>query len=152
MWYTEWKFEDYVQWINEPKHIVNPIRDVKLFGNPFLEAITMSPWYLIPIFYTAQILALLHFKGSYELSYFTKVCCLIYGFISWTFLEYSIHRFFFHGEEVWMINLPHHRSVFCFHFLIHGIHHAFPQDRYRLVFPPVPGAIIIFSAGYLPIS
>ena len=31
---------------------------------------------------------------------------------------------------------------FCTHFLIHGIHHGFPQDRYRLVFP-VMFAIVI---------
>jgi len=28
--------------------------------------------------------------------------------------------------------------------MIHGIHHAFPQDRYRIVFPPIPGNLFIF--------
>ena len=25
------------------------------------------------------------------------------------------------------------------HFLVHGIHHAFPNDHYRIVFPPILG-------------
>jgi 4-hydroxysphinganine ceramide fatty acyl 2-hydroxylase len=33
--------------------------------------------------------------------------------------------------------------------MIHGIHHAFPMDRYRLVMPPAPGfAIIYLFLGY----
>jgi len=40
--------------------------------------------------------------------------------------------------------IPHNKWVFTFHFMIHGIHHAFPQDRYRIVFPPIPGNLFIF--------
>lgn len=28
--------------------------------------------------------------------------------------------------------------------MFHGVHHAFPQDRYRIAFPPIPGNIFIF--------
>jgi sterol desaturase/sphingolipid hydroxylase (fatty acid hydroxylase superfamily) len=31
------------------------------------------------------------------------------------------------------------------HFLVHGIHHAFPNDHYRIVFPPILG----FQVWYL---
>jgi 4-hydroxysphinganine ceramide fatty acyl 2-hydroxylase len=30
------------------------------------------------------------------------------------------------------------------HFLVHGVHHAFPCDAYRLVFPPILGFSIWF--------
>jgi 4-hydroxysphinganine ceramide fatty acyl 2-hydroxylase len=57
-------------------------------------------------------------------------------------VEYTLHRFLFHSEDYW---LPNHPLILANHFLIHGIHHAFPMDRYRLVFPIVPGLAI----GYL---
>jgi len=37
--------------INEPKHLVNPYRDIILFDNPFLELFTRTPWYFIPFAY-----------------------------------------------------------------------------------------------------
>lgn len=74
------------------------------------------------------------------------------GAFSWTWFEYTLHRYFFHGEDYWMNKLPHHKSVWWFHFLIHGIHHAFPQDRYRLVFPPIPGGLVLYVFGYTPMS
>lgn len=58
------------------------------------------------------------------------------------------HRFLFHGEDNWMLYVPHNNWVFTGHFMIHGIHHAFPQDRYRLVFPPIPGHIIFLTLAY----
>lgn len=60
----------------------------------------------------------------------------------WSWVEYNLHRFFFHGEDYWMCKLPFNRYVWWFHFLIHGIHHAFPQDKYRIVFPPIPGLLV----------
>ena len=48
-------WDEYVQFINEPKHLVNPVRDIKLFDNPFLEIFTSTPWYLIPICYFPPI-------------------------------------------------------------------------------------------------
>lgn len=53
------------------------------------------------------------------------------------------HRFLFHGEDYWMKYVPNNKEIRTFHFLIHGIHHAFPMDRYRLVFPPLPGFILM---------
>lgn len=69
------------------------------------------------------------------------------GLLFWTLSEYVLHRFLFHGEDVW---LPDNKYFFVLHFLIHGIHHAFPQDRLRLVFPIVPGYLLL-TGLYLPI-
>lgn len=35
---------------------------------------------------------------------------------------------------------------------MHGIHHTFPQDRFRLVFPIVPGYLTFLSVVYLPFA
>ena len=60
----------------------------------------------------------------------------------WSLIEYLLHRFLFHSED----ELPENNGTFQYaHFLIHGVHHAFPMDRYRLVFPILPG----LSLGFL---
>ena len=58
------------------------------------------------------------------------------GAALWQLLEYAIHRFAFHadaGTSYWAVTL---------HFLFHGNHHKYPSDRLRLVFPPLPAALI----------
>ena len=66
-----------------------------------------------------------------------------FGALIWSVLEYLLHRFYFHGEDYWMKWLPKSKYIYTFHFFSHGIHHAFPMDRYRLVFPPILGNLFI---------
>ena len=73
------------------------------------------------------------------------------GFCYWTLMEYVLHRFLFHGEDTWMKYIPFNKYVYTFHFLMHGIHHAFPQDEMRLAYPPVPGHMIFYPLMYTPI-
>lgn len=63
------------------------------------------------------------------------------GIMAWTFTEYVLHRFVFH----WM---PPGKWGARIHFIIHGVHHDYPNDRLRLVMPPVvsiPLAVLFFS-------
>lgn len=50
------------------------------------------------------------------------------GVLVWTFAEYTLHRWVFHfvGPRPWQ------RRMF---FVLHGVHHDFPQDSGRLVMP-----------------
>ncbi|RMD43781.1 hypothetical protein DV735_g1388, partial [Chaetothyriales sp. CBS 134920] len=41
-------------------------------------------------------------------------------------------RFLFHLDKF----LPDHPYALTLHFVLHGIHHYLPMDRYRLVMPP----------------
>jgi 4-hydroxysphinganine ceramide fatty acyl 2-hydroxylase len=36
--------------------------------------------------------------------------------------------------------------------MLHGIHHAFPMDRLKLVFPPIPGLAVHFVLIIIPMS
>ena len=47
-----------------------------------------------------------------------------------TFSEYILHRFLFHYK-------PRNKTQEKIFFLFHGVHHAQPQDKTRLVMPPV---------------
>jgi 4-hydroxysphinganine ceramide fatty acyl 2-hydroxylase len=82
---------------------------------------------------------------------FEQTCLWTFiGVLSWTFFEYAFHRFFFHAEDHWLpASVP---SIFAFHFLIHGVHHAYPQDRMRLVFPPFMGYQIFYGFFMIPIQ
>jgi sterol desaturase/sphingolipid hydroxylase (fatty acid hydroxylase superfamily) len=50
------------------------------------------------------------------------------GLLIWTLAEYVLHRYLFHylGPRLWQRRL---------HFVLHGVHHDFPQDADRLVMP-----------------
>lgn len=51
--------------------------------------------------------------------------CFIAGNIIWTLLEYGLHRFLFHIDDL----LPDANWALVLHFLLHGIHHYLPMDR-----------------------
>ena len=96
---------------------------------------TFTPWFFIPIGYTPMILYYLSLSLGLLAAPQLMIAFLI-GMFYWTFCEYYMHRFIFHGEETW---LPNNNFAFAFHFITHGLHHAYPMDRYRLVFPPIFG-------------
>jgi 4-hydroxysphinganine ceramide fatty acyl 2-hydroxylase len=48
------------------------------------------------------------------------------GNLLWTLIEYGMHRFLFHIDEM----LPDRPFFLMLHFLLHGIHHYLPMDRY----------------------
>ncbi|KAK7977897.1 inositolphosphorylceramide-B C-26 hydroxylase [Apiospora saccharicola] len=54
------------------------------------------------------------------------------GLFLWTLVEYILHRFLFHLDHY----LPDNRAGLTLHFLLHGVHHYLPMDKYRLVMPP----------------
>lgn len=63
------------------------------------------------------------------------------GVFLWTFAEYTLHRFVFHFH-------PHSTRLKRIVFLFHGIHHAQPQCKTRLVMPPavsIPMAFLFYG-------
>lgn len=139
----DWDFDTYSEWINEPKILTNPVRDVILFHNRILEVLTMSPWWGVPLAWSIPLYICACKTALVENPAVFNILLVVAGFVWWTFMEYTLHRFFFHAEDNWMCYVPKTRMLYAFHFLVHGIHHAFPSDRYRLVFPPIPGFAVI---------
>jgi 4-hydroxysphinganine ceramide fatty acyl 2-hydroxylase len=67
------------------------------------------------------------------------------GISLWTLLEYLIHRYVFHYE-------PTTRLGKRLHYIIHGVHHDYPNDARRLVMPPsisVPLAFLFYGVFML---
>ncbi len=53
MWQSkDLNLEKYIRYIQSPKVLINPIREVILFESPILERFTKTPWYAIPIIWT----------------------------------------------------------------------------------------------------
>lgn len=63
------------------------------------------------------------------------------GVLFWSLSEYVLHRYVFHFQR----DTPMGKR---FHFLVHGVHHDYPDDKDRLVMPlgaSIPMGIIFFG-------
>lgn len=98
--------------------------------HPVIPLLIYAPvvvWFLIV---AARLLGPLALLGS-----------VLGGVLVWSFTEYTMHRFVFHVEP----NTPFKRWLY---FYTHGIHHAYPDDYFRLVMVPtisLPLALIFYG-------
>ena len=95
MWNQEWDHEEYMEFINEPKHFINPVRDLRMFDSDYLEPFTKCPWYIIVIFWLIYILQYIPQLGK---NYALEAVLIVGGANYFLFVEYILHRFLFHGE------------------------------------------------------
>lgn len=118
----------YLDQVHRPRHYGKG--SAPLFGN-FLEPLSLTPWWVVPTvwlpcnFYVFW----LGFQGQSAVS---ALSMWVLGLFMWTLIEYCLHRFLFHLDHY----LPDHSLFLTLHFLLHGVHHYLPMDRYRLVMPP----------------
>ena len=125
-------------------HSDTPIR---LFKSDFLEFFThISPvtvtviWLPVALFFIIRPVAT---RAAPGFPLYIPAAILA-GLFIWTFAEYTLHRFVFHFRAR---NAGQERILFLFH----GIHHAQPQCKTRLVMPPVvslPLALVFLALFY----
>ncbi|GAB4481623.1 MAG: sterol desaturase family protein [Anaerolineae bacterium] len=73
---------------------------------------------------------------------------VLIGLFLWTVAEYLLHRFLFHYKP----RTPAQERIF---FMFHGVHHAQPQDKTRLVMPlpaSIPLAVLFYGLFYLVVA
>lgn len=118
-----------------------------LFRNPFLEKLTRTHPMLITAMYLLIGAAMIYYYlTQISNNWWAVVGYFFAGLFTWTFLEYILHRFLYHSAR----DGSYDRG---FHYTFHGIHHEYPNDRNRLVLPPIPSLIIasiVFLLLYLP--
>lgn len=125
------------------KHYVsNKDESLRLFNNKHLERLTkVHPITPLVIFCPVVAYFLWQSISVFSVSFFETLAPSLGGLLSWTFFEYVVHRFIFHFE-------PRQEGLLKkLHFLVHGIHHAYPKDSRRLVMPPsvsVPLALLLY--------
>lgn len=107
---------------------------IRLFKSDFLEFFThISPVVVAIIFLPAAVYFLwLSLRVNAGGTIWFVVFGFVFGLVFWTPTEYLLHRFVFHFS-------PKNPSdkMKRFLFLMHGIHHAQPRVKTRLVMPPV---------------
>ncbi|MES2504930.1 MAG: sterol desaturase family protein [Myxococcota bacterium] len=102
----------------------------RLFENNFLDFFSRSPWWTVPLFWL-PVCGYLIYQGPKDWSLFL----IPLGFFIWGLTEYLLHRFIFHMEFEGKLGKR-------FHFLMHGVHHEWPNDRFRLVMPLLVALLI----------
>lgn len=123
-------------------YISNKDESARLFKSDFLEMFShVHP--SVPLIVYVPVMSYFLYK-AYTLSELTGpaiVGLFLAGMFFWTLTEYLLHRFVFHYE-------PRSEWGKYLHFMMHGVHHAYPNDSLRLVMPPivsVPLAILFYS-------
>jgi predicted heme/steroid binding protein len=99
IFYRDLTFDEYNKYINEPKHLINPVRDLRMFSWRWIEALSKTPWWAIPI---AYIPLCTWWISNFSAGIAFNIFFTCIGIIGWGLAEYVLHRFVFHGEDTWM--------------------------------------------------
>ncbi|KAL2822336.1 hypothetical protein BDW59DRAFT_149500 [Aspergillus cavernicola] len=130
LWNSGFSKDFYLDQIHRPRHYKGG-ESAPLFGN-FLEPLSKTAWYVVPIMWIPPVIYGT-FVGVSGLGTATGAAGYwLFGFALWSLIEYVMHRCLFHMDKY----LPDNRVGITLHFLLHGIHHYLPMDKYRLVMPP----------------
>ena len=147
VWNGGFSKEFYLEQVHRPRYYKNG-GSAPLFGN-FLEPLSKTAWYVIPIAWLPPVAygTFLAYQGLP--SFFQTAAYWLIGLFLWTLVEYGLHRGLFHVDKCALGSptntsslltshryLPDNRVGITAHFLLHGIHHYIPMDKYRLVMPP----------------
>ncbi|KAI0018247.1 inositolphosphorylceramide-B C-26 hydroxylase [Xylariomycetidae sp. FL0641] len=138
VWCGGFSKEFYLDQVHRPRHYKGGA-SAPLFGN-FLEPLSLTPWWVVPMVWVPPVAygTYLASEGFESKSMLAASWCL--GLFIWTLVEYILHRCLFHLDYY----LPDNRVGLTLHFLLHGIHHYLPMDRYRLVMPPTLFVVLAF--------
>jgi sterol desaturase/sphingolipid hydroxylase (fatty acid hydroxylase superfamily) len=113
-----------------------------MFQSDFVDYFSRVPWWVVPAIYVPMIAALFAYGVvAQHAGVLPAVGMAFVGFFVWTLAEYWLHRTLFH----WVPDAPWGQR---FHFLLHGVHHDWVNDKYRLVMPPAASlalAVVFFA-------
>lgn len=108
----------------------------KLFSNSTLERLSRTPVGIpISLFFLTSLGLLFYTLLYSNLRTNSIVSILFIGLLSFTLIEYVVHRFVFHMST----NSKEKEKI---QYTVHGIHHEYPKDKDRLAMPPVMSVAI----------
>ncbi len=128
--------------MSEQRYVSRKNETVRMFKSDFMEFFSHVHPATPLLLYTPVIACMLYLAfGQSRLSILTVAGLFLIGALIWTLLEYIIHRYAFHYE-------PRTRLGKQLHFIVHGVHHDYPNDAKRLVMPPavsIPLAVAFYA-------
>lgn len=136
------------------RYVSNKNETVRMFESDFMEFFShVHPATPLVIYLPVVSYMLYRASARYDVTSMTISGLVLFGAFIWTFLEYTLHRWVFHYE-------PRTEWGRRIHFIVHGVHHDYPNDETRLVMPPavsIPLAVffyaiflLIFGPAYTP--
>ncbi len=123
--------------VRMPAHL-KPKKDenAKLYKNRFVEFVSKSPFWVPHVMWIVLFLVFLYISIFHTSLTLLEIGLAGFGgFLTWTFMEYIVHRFLYHTEV-------DSDDFLQFQMSMHGNHHHYPKDPERLAMPPIPGLII----------
>lgn len=113
------------------RYVSHKNETVRMFRTDFMEFFSHVHPVTPLVIYLPVIGCLLHLAVVQRaLSMGAAAGLFALGLLIWTLVEYTMHRCIFHYQ-------PKSRWGKRLHFLVHGVHHDYPQDASRLVMPPI---------------
>jgi len=110
----------------------------RMFQSDFVDFFSRTHPAVVPLmFLPATAWLLYHGVNDAGVTLLASAALFAGGFTVWTLTEYWLHRLFFHWQ-------PQFRGGQRLHFLVHGVHHTWPKDKYRLVMPPAVSITLFF--------
>jgi sterol desaturase/sphingolipid hydroxylase (fatty acid hydroxylase superfamily) len=137
--------------MTERLYVSNKNETVRMFESDFMEFFSrVHP--VTPLILYLPVVGYMLYVSLWQRQFpvVTVGVLFLLGILLWTLLEYLIHRYIFHYD-------PKTRLGKRLHYVIHGVHHDYPNDARRLVMPPsisVPLAFLFYAVfllifGYL---
>jgi len=103
----------------------------QLFKNPVLEKLSRTHIAVpLTIFLSFSAFLLYWSITTTSLTALQTTAMFLLGVISFTWVEYNVHRHVFHMRT-------YNRLRVKMQYIIHGVHHEFPKDKDRLAMPPL---------------
>ena len=138
------------------RYVSNKNESVRMFDSDFMEFFShVHPSMPVVIYVPVLVYMIYYSHVERGLGAQAIIGMFLVGLFIWTLVEYTLHRWVFHYQPKsgWGKRL---------HFIMHGVHHDYPNDATRLVMPPaisIPLAFlfynifgIVFGYRYAPAS
>lgn len=114
-----------------------------IFENPILESLTRTHIGVpISIFIVFSIGLVVYAFTYSNLQNYLIISLFASGLLSFSLIEYLVHRFVFHMETDTELK---EKIQYSFH----GVHHEYPKDKGRLAMPPVVSILLACSLLYV---
>lgn len=101
-----------------------------MFQNPILEKLSRTH-ILVPIslFFAISAVSMYYALTTTQITVWVGILVVLAGLLAFTFVEYMMHKHFFHMEP----DTPVKDKL---QYTVHGVHHDYPKDKDRLAMPP----------------
>jgi sterol desaturase/sphingolipid hydroxylase (fatty acid hydroxylase superfamily) len=112
----------------------------RMFENDLFEFFSHIPPWQPPAIYLPVLAWCTWSAFSLGMSFAVFLAMFFVGVLNWSLMEYWLHRLVFHYQADTKLGRR-------FFWILHGVHHDWPNDKLRLVFPPavsIPLAVLFF--------